>query len=87
MNQTWENGKKPNFGPHFDPNSVPKIYFCNFYNYYMLCIVSNHHCMQSQENVLNQTWKNGKKPSFWPDFGSVDPNLGPKNYFAGFYHY
>ena len=25
---------------------------------------------------MNQTWENGKKPSFGPNFGPFDPNLG-----------
>ena len=32
MNQTWENGKKPNFGHIFDPNLPPPQFFlCGFY--------------------------------------------------------
>ena len=34
---------------------------------------------------MNQTWTNDKKPSFGPDFGLFDPNLGPKICFRGFY--
>ena len=30
---------------------------------------------------MNQTWENGEKTNFRPDFG---PNLGPKIYFVGF---
>ena len=33
---------------------------------------------------MNQTWENGKKPNFGQVFGLFDPNLGPKNIFAGF---
>ena len=27
---------------------------------------------------MNKTWKNGKKPSYRPDFGPFGPNLGPQ---------
>ena len=30
---------------------------------------------------MNQTWVNGKKPSFGPNFGHFGPNLGPKIFF------
>ena len=34
---------------------------------------------------MNQTWENGEKPSFGPDFAHLGPNLGLKNVFRGFY--
>ena len=40
----------------------------------MLEIVAGYHSLQSQGKLMNQTWENGKKPSFGPDF---DP-FGPK---------
>ena len=33
---------------------------------------------------MHQTWENGKKTNFQPDFGPFDPNLGPQNFFSGF---
>ena len=48
MNQTWENRKKPSFGIDFGPfgqNLGPKIFFYEFYLYYMLDIVASYHCM------------------------------------------
>ena len=44
----------------------------------MLEIASNH-SVQFQGKLINQTWENGKKPSFRPDFG---PNLGLKIFFS-----
>ena len=32
----------------------------------MLDIVASYHCMQFQGQLMNQTWENGKKPSFGP---------------------
>ena len=61
--------KKPNFKPDFGPNFVSKDFFCRFYLYYMWRIVGSYHCMQFQEKLMNQTWENGKKPSFGPNFG------------------
>ena len=34
---------------------------------------------------MNQTWENGKKPNFGPDFGLFRPNLGPKKKYFMFY--
>ena len=36
---------------------------------------------------MTQTWENGKKPNFGPDFGPFDPNLiiPLKKFFRGFY--
>ena len=36
---------------------------------------------------MNQTWENGKKPSFRADFGPFSPNLDLKNFFHKFYLY
>ena len=36
---------------------------------------------------MNQTSKNGKKPSFGTDFGTFGPNLGSRNFFHRFYLY
>ena len=47
----------------------------------MLYIVASYHCMQFQGKVINQTWKNGKNPSFKPNF---TPNLVQKMFFVGF---
>ena len=51
----------------------------------MLDIVANYHCVQFQGKLMNQTSENGKKPSFEPNFGPSDPNLGPKFFFREFY--
>ena len=51
----------------------------------MLEIVPSYHYMIFQEKLMNQTWENGKKLSFGPNFGTFSPNLGPKNFFHGFY--
>ena len=44
----------------------------------MLYIVASYHFMQFQGKLMNQTWENGKTPSFGLDFGPFDPNLGSK---------
>ena len=43
--------------------------------------------MQLLGKLMKQTWENDKKPSFRPDFGPFSPNLGPKDFFRGFYLY
>ena len=71
MKQTWENRKKPsfetNFG-HFGPNLDPKIFFHDFYLYFMLYIVANYHCMQFQEKLMNQLEKIAKNLLLGPQF-------------------
>ena len=51
----------------------------------MLYIVASSHSTQSQGKRMNQTWKNDKKTSFGTDFDPFDLNLGPQNFFYGFY--
>ena len=36
---------------------------------------------------MHQTWENGKKPNFGPDFALFDPTLGPKTFFGKLYLY
>ena len=40
----------------------------------MLDITASYHCIQFQEKLMNQSWENGKKPSFGTDFGSFGLN-------------
>ena len=63
------------------------ILFYTFYIYYMLDIIASYHCLQFQGKVMNHTWENAKKPSFVTKFGLFGPNLGPRNFFGGFYLY
>ena len=64
-----------------------KDVFFLFYLYWILDIVASYHCMQFQGKLTNQTWENGKKPSFWPDFGPFDPNLGCQIFFFFFFFF
>ena len=79
MSETWENDKK---NLVLGLNLGPKIFFHEFYLYYMLDIVASYHCMQLQGKLMSQTWENGKKPSFRTDFDPFGPNLGPKIFFS-----
>ena len=54
------------------------ITYCCKLSLYDCCKLS----LQFQEELMNQIWENGKKPSFRNDFG---PNLVPKNFFRGLY--
>ena len=74
---------KTNFGP-FGSTLVPKNFFCVFYLSYMLEIIARY-CMQFQGKIKNQTWGNGKKPSFRTNFGPFDSNLDPKKFFMNFF--
>ena len=40
--------------------------------------------MQFQEKLMNQTWENGKKPSFKPGFGPFGLHSDAKNFLVGF---
>ena len=46
--------------PNFGPNLVP--------------IVPSYDSIQFQGELMNQTWEDGKKPSFKPDFGHFGQN-------------
>ena len=70
------------FGP-FGPNLGPQ-FFLRVYLYYYLDIVPSYHRMQFKGKLIKQTWENGKKANFEPDFGPFWPNLGPKIFFVGF---
>ena len=42
----------------------------------MLKIVASYHCILFLGKLMKQTWKNGKKPSFRPDFCPFWPKFG-----------
>ena len=83
LNQTWENGKKTNFGPGFGS------FWCKvgppiFFSWIVPLLDVIHCCKLSQHAIsklMNQTWKNGKKTIFRHDFVPFDPNLSPKPFF------
>ena len=81
INQTWRNGKKPDFEPTFglfEPNLGPQ----NVFLWVLPLLVARHcsntsyHLMQFPGKLMNQTSENGKKRNFGPDFGPFGPNLG-----------
>ena len=80
MNQTWENCKKTSFrtdfGP-FGPNLDLKI-FHKFYLDYVVGIIASYHCMYFQEELMNQTWENGKNLVS----GSILAKFGPQKFFS-----
>ena len=53
----------------------------------MLETVASYRCMQFQGKRMNQTWENGKKLNFEPDFGLFGPDLGTQIFFRKFYLY
>ena len=61
MNQTWENGKKPSFGPNFcsfDTNSGRQIFFSKFWLRQTLDIIASYHLAQYQKKLMIQSWEN-----------------------------
>ena len=65
-------------GPILGP--PPSKFFCGFYLHYMLDIVASYYRMEFQEKLMKQTWENGKKISFGPNFDQ----FGPKKCFVDF---
>ena len=53
----------------------------------MLETVASYRYMQFQGKRMNQTWENGKKLNFEPDFGLFGPDLGTQIFFRKFYLY
>ena len=53
----------------------------------MLGIIVSYHCMYFKEKLMNQTWENGKKPSFGSNFGPLWLKFGPQKVFEKFYLY
>ena len=51
MNQTRENGEKPNYGPNFGPYN----FFCEGYLCQQLDIAPSYHPMQFKGKLMNQT--------------------------------
>ena len=41
--------------------------------------------MQFNGKLMKQTWENGEKTNFEPDFGSFGPNLDHKNFVRELY--
>ena len=83
MNQTWENGKKPNFRCEFSPFD-PNLGFPNFFrgsNLYYMFIVTCYHCIQSHRKLMIQTQKMAKKTHFRPDLSLFGPNSSHQNFF------
>ena len=86
MNQTWENGKKPNLELNFDlfgPNMTPppQKKKCGFYLLVFRHWSPSYHPMQFSGKLTYQTSENGKNHNIGPNFGLFDPNLGPQNFF------
>ena len=71
----------PNFGL-FGPNLSSKNFFHGFDPYYTLDILASYHCIQFQGKLMNQTWKNGKKTNFGPNFDPFSPNLSHQIFFS-----
>ena len=61
MIQTWENGKKPSFGPDFGPfgqNPGHQIFFSKIWRRQSLDIMVSYHHVQYQKKLMIQSWEN-----------------------------
>ena len=65
---------------------APKI-FLRVLALLLVDIVPSYHLMQFRGKLINQTWENGKKPNFGPEFGPFWPKFSPQKFFRGFYLY
>ena len=77
MKQAWEN----------DKNLISSLILAQFETLkfpswvWPLAIVAGYHRMQ----LIKLTCENGKISNFGYNLGLFHPNLGPKNFFRGFY--
>ena len=77
-NQTWENGKKPNFGPDFGPFGSP-----NFFSWILPLLDIRYCCKVSLYAISKKTYqpslrKCQKKPSWaqlWPIWSKFGPTI------------
>ena len=81
MHQTWDNGKKPNFGPdfgRFKPDLDPKKVFS-----WILPLLLVRHCCKLS---LYAIWRKTNEPNLrkWQKKLVLGPNLGQKIIFMGF---
>ena len=90
MNQTWENGKKHNFGPDFGPfgpNVGPQN--VSWVLHLLVVRVLSYHPMQFPEKLMNLTWENGEKPNLDPILACLAqmlfPSPTPPKKIGGFY--
>ena len=61
MNQTWENGKKPSFGPDFDtfgPNLGHQFFFSKIELPQSIDTMISYHHVQNQKKLIIQSWEN-----------------------------
>ena len=97
MNQTWENGKYPNFGPNFGPFG-PNLGPQNFSSW-VIPLLDVKHCRKlslyprnfkninrtSRKHMI-QTQEIGKKPHFESNLRPLGPNSGPDSSSVTRYH-
>ena len=57
MMETWENGKKPNFGLNFEPPTFFVSFTSADSRGILIDIVPSCHPMQFKEKLMNQSWK------------------------------
>ena len=61
MNQSWENNKKPSFGPNFfpfGPNLGHQIFFSKIRLNQSVDIMVSYHHVQYQKKLMIQSWEN-----------------------------
>ena len=79
MKQTGKNGqKKKHIGPNFIPNLGLQFFFMS------LPLPDVRDCCKLSIYAIS---RKSNEPNLrkWTSFGSLGPNLNPKNYFCGFY--
>ena len=84
MNQPWENGQKPSFGPNFGPTLDPQNFFVGFMHF-MHCCKLTLYAISSKTNEPNLT--NWQKTYFRAQFWPLRPKFKPQIFFRGFHPY
>ena len=84
ISPTGEKDKKLNFGPDLGP-FWPKYRLQKLFSWVLPLLDVIHCCKLSlyamKRKTNKQTWKNGKKSSFGPDFGLFGPNSSYQFFF------
>ena len=85
ISPTGEKDKKLNFGPDLGP-FWPKYRLQKLFSWVLPLLDVIHCCKLSlyamKRKTNKQTWKNGKKSSFGPDFGLFGPNSTYQFFFS-----
>ena len=79
--KVFKGKKKKKYKVKKKKKNEPQNFFLQILSLLVFKHVPSYHSMHFTRKLMNQTWGNGKKPNFRPDFG---PNLVSKIFFVCF---